>query len=325
MTPQYQILVDGRDITETIAENFIRLSITDKIGLSADTVDFSIFFDGSFTIPRAGVTLEIKIGYAETGLWDAGRFIVEETNLSGVPDVLSVRGISMPLSPQSSIEALQGSTDRVWQSYDLEQTTFSAVVNAVCGDAGLSTKIAKELANIKMPYTWQIAETDAEFLTRITQLRNGIIKYREDQVLFEIKDSDKLDTVKIEQTECMSYDFTFSERTDIKSITAKYQVNEDGEVKMYTAGSGDPHKILRFDYPDLETATEAAESLLKKLQRETIETNISLPTKPGLLAEAKIELSGFPDDSLNKSYIISEATHNLEDGLISEITAKQRA
>ena len=324
MTPQYQIIVDGRDITDAIIENFISLNIKDKIGFSADTADLSIFFDGSFAIPRAGVTLEIKIGYVEQGLWEVGKFIVEETSLSGVPDVLEIRGISMPQSPQASSEALQGSTDRTWQSHEIDGTTFEVVVGKVCGEAKLTTKIAPELAKIKMPFTAQIGESDAEFLTRITLLRNGIIKYHETQVIFELKDSEKLGTIEIDLTECISYDFTFSERTRVSSVTSKYQVNEIGEVVKYTAGDGKPHKVIRSTYPDRETAINAAESLLKKLNRSTVEMNVSLPTKPGLFAEKRIELTGFPDDSLNRGYIVEEVTHNLEGGLTSEIRGQQK-
>lgn len=325
MTPQYKIIVDDRDITDAIIENFISLTVKDKIGISADTVDLSLFFDGSFAIPRAGVTLEIKIGYLEQGLWEVGKFIVEETSLSGVPDVLEIRGISMPQSQQSAADALQGSTDRTWQSHEIDGTTFEDVVNKVCSDAKLTTKISPELANIKMPFTAQIGESDAEFLTRITLLRNGIIKYHETQVIFEIKDSEKLGTIEIDRTECISYDFTFSERTRVNSVTSKYQDNENGEVVRYTAGDGKPRKVIRSTYPDRETAINAAESLLKKLKRNTVEMNVSLPTKPGLLAEAKIELTGFPDDSLNRAYIIEEVTHNLEGGLTSEIRGQERA
>ena len=83
ITPSYQIIRDGGDLTETIADKFISLAITDKIGPSADTLDLSLAFDGSYAIPRAGVVLEAKIGYVEEGLWDAGRYVVEETDLSG--------------------------------------------------------------------------------------------------------------------------------------------------------------------------------------------------------------------------------------------------
>ena len=325
MTPQFEITVDGRDITAIIRENLIRLSVKDKIGISADTLDLSLFFDGSFAMPRAGVTLEIKIGYLEQGLWQVGKYIVEETSLSGVPDVLKIRGISMPQSPQAAVDALQGSTDRTWQAYEIEGTTFGSIVSSVCGNAKLTAKVAPELAKIPMPFTAQIGESDAEFLSRITLLRNGIIKYHDKQVIFEIKDSEKLGTVNIDRTECTSYDFTFSERTKVSSVTAKYQDAEAGKVIKYTAGDGKPRKVIRSTYADYETAKNAAESLLKKLKRGTVEMNLSLPTKPGLLAETKINLTGFPDAALNNEYIIEEVNHNYNNGgLTSDISGQQK-
>jgi len=327
MTPQFEITADGRNITDAIKNNLTRLSIVDKIGISADTADLALAFDGSFAIPRAGVTLEVDVGYQEQGLWEVGKYIVEEVSLSGVPDVLSIRGVSMPESPQASVDSLQGSTDRTWQAHEIDGTTFGSVVSSICANAKLTAKIAPELAKIPMPFTAQIGETDAEFLMRITLLRDGIIKYHGTEVIFEVKDSEKLGDMDIDRTECTSYNFTFAERTKIESVIAKYQDTEAGQVKKWTAGQGKPRKVIRTVYADEITAKNAAESLLKKLKRNTVQINLSLPTKPGLFAEMKINLTGFGDTSLNNQYIIEEVRHtySMSEGLISEITGQQRA
>ena len=49
-----------------------------KMSLTAGTADLSLFFDGSFAIPRAGMVFEVKIRYAEKGLWEVGKFVIEE-------------------------------------------------------------------------------------------------------------------------------------------------------------------------------------------------------------------------------------------------------
>lgn len=327
MTPKYAIVVgEERDLTSTIADKLKKLSVQDKVGISADTADIELFFDGSFAIPRPGITLEIKIGYEEARLWSVGKFIVAETTLSGPPDTLRIRGTSLPQSPQAAVEALQGTTERVWQSYEINRTTFEDIVNEVCTDAKLTTKIAPELAKIEMPFTAQIGESDAEFLIRITGLRNGIIKYHDTQVIFERKDSEKLGTLNIDFTECTQWSFTHSERTQFSSVTAKYQVTEEGKVQVYTAGKGKPHKVIRSTFPDRGTAVSAADSVLKNLKRSTIKASVTLPTIPGLLAETKISLTGFPDASLNREYIVEAVTHTLSrEGLTSQCSAKQSA
>lgn len=328
ITPIYQILRDGTDINPLIEGKFISLTIKDKIGLSADTLDLTLAFDGSYAIPRAGVVLEAKIGYAEEGLWEVGKFVVEETTLTGganEADKLNIRATSIPESPQAAVGALQGATERVWQSHAIDGTTFKTIVDEVCSDADLTAKIDPTLAAIQMPFTAQLNESDAEFLHRITIIRDGIIKYHDTQVIIEKKDSDKLGSLNIARTNTItSYEFTDSERTKVSSVVSKYQDADAGEVTKYTAGDGKPRKVIRQTYPDRKSAVDAAESLLKQLQRETVDVQITMPTIAGLLAEKVINLSDFPDASNNGEYIIKSVTHKLAKGLTSTIVAQKR-
>lgn len=326
MTPIYEIKLGDRDITPALAGDLIRLSVNDKVGISADTADILLSFDGSFAIPRSGVALAIKLGYAEQGLWDVGAFIVEETAFSGPPDVLNIRGISMPLVPQAASAALQGGTRRAWAAYARGGTTFADIVNEVCSAAGLTTKIDDALGTLKMPFTVQMGESDAEFLTRITLLRDGLIKYHDTQVVFEKKDSGKLGKIAVAFSECTDYDFTFAERNAVGSVVARWQDAEAGEVKTVLSGEGRPQKTIETTYPDAETAKAAAESLLKKLKRTTLAARLTMPTRAGLLAEVILELNGFPDATLNREFIVESVTHTLDSrgGLASVLEAKQR-
>ena len=327
ITPAYQIIVDDRDITPVIKPNFKGLSVVDKIGITTDTADFSLFFDGSFARPRAGVVFEVKIGYEEDGLWGVGKYIVEDTTLEGPEDTLTVSGTSLPQSAQAAVKSLRGSTERVWQSFEIDGTTFETIVNEVCGDAKLTTKIDPALANIRMPFTYQIGESDAAFLSRITSLRDGVIKYHDTQVIFEKKDAGRIGKLVINHSnEITKYRFSESERDRVSSVTSKYQDAEAGMVEKYTAGRGDPRIEIVPTYPDRETAVNAAESLLKKLTRNTVRAHITMPTVAGLLAEKIIETRGFPDASVNREYIVEEVRHTYSksSGLKSSLKAKQR-
>ena len=330
ITPIYQILRDGVDINPIIEDKFISLTVTDKVGPSGDTLDLTLGFDGTYAIPRAGVVLEAKIGYAETGLWEVGKFVVEETILSGgadAADELNIRAVSSPLSPQASVDALQGATERVWQAFDIDGTTFQTIVDEVCKAAGLTAKIDPSLAAIQMPFTSQIKESDIAFLHRIASLRDGIIKYHGAQVIIEKKDSGKLGSLNIAMTDTItSYAFTASERTKASSVVSKYQDADAGAVLKYTAGTGKPRIVINNTFPDRKSAVDAAETLLRHLQRNTEEVNITMPTVAGLLAEKIINLSDFPDASLNGVFIVERVTHKLSNtaGLSSTIKALKR-
>ena len=330
VTPIYQILRDGVDINPIIEDKFISLTVTDKVGPSGDTLDLTLGFDGTYAIPRAGVVLEAKIGYAEEGLWPVGKFVVEETLLSGgadAADELNIRAVSSPLSPQASVDALQGATERVWQSFAVDGTTFQTIVDEVCKAAGLTAKIDASLTAIQMPFTSQIKESDIAFLHRIASLRDGIIKYHGAQVIIEKKDSGKLGSLNIAMKDTItSYAFTASERTKASSVVSKYQDADAGEVILYTAGTGKPRIVINNTFPDRKSAVDAAETLLRHLQRNTEEVNITMPTVAGLLAEKIINLSDFPDASLNGVFIVESVTHKLSNtaGLSSTLKALKR-
>ena len=288
MTPTYTITANGRDITPEIAPNFLGLVITDRVGISSDTFDLELNWDGGFAI-LPGTLLQVKIGFAETGTWDAGSYYVEEVSLSGPADTLQLRATSLPESPAAAVGALQGATDRTWQS----GTTFYDIVEAVCRDANLEASVSLALAGIVMPFTAQINESDAEFLSRITILRDGLVKYHDREVVFEKKDVGLLDTFKLDKADPhLAYQLTSTDRDRIGSVTSKYQDVDAGDVKNYTAGAGKPKKIIRQTFPDRQSAIDAAESLLKHLQRRRVHGSVTLITAPGAFGGGEDGIDG---------------------------------
>lgn len=329
ITPIYEILRDDQNITDIFKDKLISLTIVDKIGDAADTLDITLDFDGSYATPRASVVLEVKIGYSETGLWEVGSFYVMETKLAGgadLADTLSIRATSIPFTPLTAVKSLGGSHDRVWQSHATDGTTLKTIVDEVCAAAGLTAKIDPTLAKIPMPYIRQV-EPDAEFLRRLTDIYDAIVKFHEGQVIIEQKDSGKIGALNIKRTgKITNYEFLETERHNIGSVVSRYQDIDAGEVVKYTAGEGEPVKDIQTTFPDRVTAVHAAESVLKHEKRKKIYANITMPTEAGLLAEKIINLSDFPDASNNGEYIIESVTHRFHNtaGLSSTIKARQR-
>ncbi|MYF97762.1 hypothetical protein F4212_01300 [Candidatus Poribacteria bacterium] len=308
ITPVFAIISDGNNIADKIDDKFISLSVTDKVSTSGDTADFSLYWDGSFAIPKPGVVFEVQIGYAEEGLWQVGKFVAQENTLSGPEKVLSVRGISQPQSQDAAVGALQGTTEREWQA----GTTFSEIVEDVCSTAGLTAKVASELVNIAMPHTSQVGESDAQILSRIARNRDAFVKYHDNQVIIEKKDSRRIGKLEIAENQVTSYNFITVERSRFASVTAKYQDAAAGQVEKVTAGEGDPQKVINNTFPDRQSALDAAETILKNMTRQSLTAEITLPTIAGLLAEKVINLKGFPDESFNTEYVLEQVTHKLD-------------
>ncbi|WP_425281483.1 hypothetical protein [Pseudomonas luteola] len=94
----YKLTVDGTDISNLIAPRLISLDLTDNRGLEADQLSIVLSDqDGLLAIPQRGAKVRLWLGWNTTGLVDKGTYIVDETEHSGAPDVLSIRARSADL------------------------------------------------------------------------------------------------------------------------------------------------------------------------------------------------------------------------------------
>ena len=344
MIPRYKIVVDGQDITNKIDNDerslLQNMSITDKIGNTSDNCNISLTFDGSFKIPPTRGKIEISIGYEavvprnsqiQYGIWKVGTYIVESVNFNSSRDggkTLTISGTSMPESPESVLQSLQNSHTRFWQSHDLKGTTFEDIVNQVCNEAGLKSDIHEQLKGIKMPFTAQVAQTDAEFLTQISSIRDGKVKYNDDQVIIVLKDKSRLPEITIDGSirDILDYNWSTSTRNDIRRVDATYK-NDDNKIITVSAGKGSPAYIIKELQPDEETANNTARSLLAHTQRSQESVGVSIATQPNIHAESPILLVNFDEPEVNGRYICEEVRHtfNKSTGLYSSIIGKKVA
>ena len=346
MTPQYKIVVDGQDITNIINPEdkslLQNLSVTDRIGNTSDHCNISLSFDGSFKIPPTRGVVEISIGYKavvprnsqiQYGVWKVGTYIVEGIDFSSSKSggkTLNISATSMPESPNSTVESLQNSHTRFWQSYDLKETTFETIVNEVCNAAGLKVDIHDSLKSIKMPFTAQVGQTDAEFLTQISAIRDGQVKYNNDQVIITLKDKSRLPEISIDGSvkHIISYDWSTSTRSDIRRVDATYKDDNNKIQTVFAGEEGEnPAYIVKELQPDEETARNTARSLLAHTQRAQERVRLSIATQPNIRAESPIVLVNFDEPEVNGRYICEEVSHriNKSDGLLSTISAKKEA
>ena len=344
MIPIYKISVDGQDITnminpeeKSLLEN---LTISDRIDNVSDSFTFDLSYDGSYRIPPTKGVVKVSIGYnpivprnpkIQYGLWEVGTYIVESTRFNSTKSggkVLSVTATSMPQSPNSTVQSLQNSHNRHWQSYALKGTVFSDIVNEVCNGANLKANIHPQLADIQMPFTAQINQTDAEFLTHISSIRDGKVKYNDDEVIIELKDKTRLPEIKIDYPllDIISYSLSTSSRNDVRSVDATYK-DDNNKIITVNIGNGEPKYIIKELQPDKLTAENSARALLAHAQRNQITLNFSISTQPNLHAESPIQLVNFDEPEVNGKYIVEEVRHQLNksSGLLSSITAKQQA
>ena len=306
MTPIYELSL-GND---TIQNRLEKLEIKDFAESRGDTLSIKLNGKG-IQKPRLGVDISIKIGYAETNIWDAGTFIVQEVGRSedarrrGRANVLTIRGISQPQGEDASASLQTTSKERIFQD-----KTFEDVLSEIIKDLGYTPRIHPSLKNVPIPTTLQRNESDASFLDRLATERNAFVKYHiepgNEVILilpFEVqpKALQPIPNVTLNRTDITSYFFQETQHHNIGAVTAKYIDLDTGRTERYKAGSG-RSIILPDTYPTENSAELAAESALNSHHRLIQTLTVQLPTQPNLLAEQIIELTGFDDAELNQKY-----------------------
>ena len=71
MKPRFKVVVNGKDITETINQNASRISFHDEDGTSSDDIRLSV--EGSFRRPAYGDEIKLWIGDENAMLVCVGR------------------------------------------------------------------------------------------------------------------------------------------------------------------------------------------------------------------------------------------------------------
>ena len=79
MKPRFKVVVNGKDITETINQNASRISFHDEDGTSSDDIRLSV--EGSFRRPAYGDEIKLWIG-DENAMMFCGTFAVQNSKVS---------------------------------------------------------------------------------------------------------------------------------------------------------------------------------------------------------------------------------------------------
>ena len=184
----FRIVVDGKDITPALEgripgssdrRRLVSLGLTEKRGDEADQLDLIIDdTDGRMAIPAAGAVITVAIGWAQgigvpIGLEDKGRFVVEEVDHSGPPDLITIRARAADFT--SEIRTRQ---ERSWHG-----TTLGAIIVDLAKRNKLEARCAASLASISVESMAQSRESDVAFLRRLGRAHDAVAKIADGNLL----------------------------------------------------------------------------------------------------------------------------------------------
>ncbi len=325
MQPIFKILANNNNVTEQIKERLIRLSITDEIGFVSDTITIVIDnHDDQVEVPARGVELEIYLGYDVDALVKMGKFMVDEVELSGPPDQISITARSSDTFEKSNLGSLVSPKSRSWHDIN-----FSNVVAVIAKENKLSPLVSPRLEGIIVDHIDQTEESDLAFLNRIAQTLDSYVKPTNGKLIVAPigvavspkKEEKPMPTTKLDVTDINSWRLRIAERNKISSVEVKYHDKKRGIVDTVRSGKGKPCFCVPHTYASATTAMRIAKSKLAALIRGVYELELTTSGNPAICAESIIKISNLTQ-AINGEWIIKSATHELSgSGYITQINA----
>ncbi|MGE4296922.1 MAG: contractile injection system protein, VgrG/Pvc8 family [Desulfovibrionaceae bacterium] len=309
MRPIFSIVADSSDVTARFRDRLVRLVVTDKAGVSADTVEIAVDNrEGKVSAPRVGVVLAVSLGYQATGLHMVGTYAVDELSESGWPRTLTIRGTAADM--RSTMKQMR---TRSWDDASLRK-----VVADIAAAHGLTPKVAASLADIRIAHLDQTEESDMQLLTRLSKDYGAVAKPAGGYLLFTPRGEavsaggKAMPAVAVAAKQIQSFEVTASGRSKYATVVAAWQDVAAGQRREVSVGSGDPVFKLPGCYPDEARARAAAKSKLEACERGTGTLELTMEGNPSLVAEARLTVSGL-GVLADGTWIIEQVRHELGD------------
>ncbi|QEY63379.1 phage late control D family protein [Metapseudomonas lalkuanensis] len=310
--PIYRLTVNGRDITFEVTARLISLTLTDNRGPEADTLDIELSdHDGLLAIPPRGATLQVWLGWSDTGLVDKGTFTVDETEHSGPPDTLSIRARSADMRGP-----LVKKRERSWHD-----TTLGNILRTLAQEHDLEPAISPQLAQVEIPHLDQTDESDLNLITRLGQEHDAVATIKHGRLLFmpigqgESASGKELPVVTIARAEGDQHRFLQADRDAYSGVRAYYYDVNGSERLEAIIGDEDNAKILRHTYANRSSALRAARSEWGRIQRGSSTLSLNLARgRPDLSPEWRYRVQGIKAQIGKTKWLGEQVVHRLGDG-----------
>lgn len=313
VTPQAIVKVNGQVIASGFNERLISVSVEDKSGVTSDSVRLELR-DGSpfVNIPEKGDSLELWLGYVETGVAYFGTFTIDDPEVSMFPFKISISGKGADMR-----DGLKGQKSRHW-----DNKTLKDVITDIAKDNGLEPKIDEDIGAHKYDWLGQQDESDIHFAERLAKRHGALFSVKDGKLIFAKKGSTKTTTGKditpvvatpnniVNETARVK----FSYRSKFKNVKAHVQnkntaAREDVEAESDSEGTTD-YEIQEV-FADKEEAQAAAKAKAKELKTQTASASVTLVGDPTVRAGAPFSFLNCRPEIDGIVFTIESASHEI--------------
>lgn len=175
--PAWQIILNGRDITQILGSLPEHLMYEEQIGSKANHIElrFADTLQQMQNVPPSiGATLTVSLGYLGSYMTPCGTFQIDQYELEGPPDRFVVKGIQAGVA-----NAL-----RSHNSVSYEGQTLVQIANTVAKRNGLTAITDAVSPDVPYQRLTQMQENDLAFLHRIARQHNYDFQVRDTRIIF---------------------------------------------------------------------------------------------------------------------------------------------
>ncbi|BFU60750.1 MULTISPECIES: phage late control D family protein [Rodentibacter] len=230
-TPKFSVFVitqdkQKNDITQTVADRLMSMTIEDNRGFEADMLDLQLSdHDGKLALPPRNATIQVAIGWQGEPLIDKGKYSVDEVQFSGSPDSLTIRARAADLKGSLSEQ----------KERSFHQIKLGALIEQIAKENKLESLCAKEYAEQTLPHIDQTNESDINLLTRLAEDYGAMATVKNGVLLFmplgqgKTASGKPIPTVQITKQEGDSYSFSIAESDNYKAVRAYWHNTNTGK------------------------------------------------------------------------------------------------
>ena len=321
--PVYEVTINGRNVTDDISIYVSQVDYSDRIEESSDEV--SIVLDDiaglwqSDWYPSQGDILTLKMGY-QGNMLDCGSFEIDEIELSGQPDTLTVKAIAAAISENM----------RTRNSRAFEKQTLKDIAQFVADKHNLKlVGDTSRLANIEVGRKTQDNESDISFMAGVARKYGIIFSVRGDQMIFlNPENLEKEDAIaSFNRTHLSAYSFKDKTSDTYESASVSQRDIKTNTVESWSVESSDDpaskDTIIVGGRVENESQAEAVTTgAIRETNKDKLTGSFSTDGNPLLVAGVNVEIVGF--GAFSGKWTVKESTHRISvDGYTTEVSIRK--
>ena len=162
LTPDFFISINGNSMFPK--ERIISIKTTDEAGIVSDSCELELDdFDNALQFPNTEAKIVVELGYKETGLTKIGTYFVREISIDGARHVIRIRA-------NAATKAMRS------QKTKTNEGTIAEKLSEMGNEFDFDSSISDDLKGVTLSDTLQFAESDMNYMTRMSQKVGAVAK-----------------------------------------------------------------------------------------------------------------------------------------------------